>query len=220
MEEWERSDSLVPAWDPAEVARRYAVLRQAVRLPGDGTLRLVARPGWVAVATEDGLPSRGDADRIAAMSRRQGRGWLWALLLDDLDPHDAHGNPIAWPAVCDVAATPDGVRLVRRMAQPVHYALLPADAAWVVLALMRDDRGLVLGPAATVAEILACSIASAHHAYQQAADDQRGRDPLAAARIDAEVEQLRDRYPRLAAGDALALDAPWATWVPPGPATA
>lgn len=210
-----RVPPLVPVGDTEEVARRYQVMDRAVRLLGDGTLRLVARPSWVAVPESGGIPSTTEGDRIAELAHREGYDGLWALSLEKRDVRDSEGQSLEWPLAFDVPATAEGVRAFLRMAGPFHYGLLPSDASWTVLTILREDRHLLLGAPETVAEILGRSVANAYDDYRDVAERESDRNLPAAGHMQTELDHLREHYPQLPPGATLALSAEWATWTAP-----
>lgn len=206
---------LVPVRDSEEVAHRYQVMDRAVRLLGDRTLRLVAQPGWVAVSESGGIPSKAEGDRIGGLAHREGYDGLWALSLEERDVRDSEGQSLDWPLAFDIPATAEGVRAFLKMAGPFHYGLLPNDASWTVLTILRDERHLLLGAPETVAEILGRSVANAYDDYRYIAERERDRNLPAAGRMQTELDHLRERYPQLPPGATLPLTAEWATWTAP-----
>lgn len=207
---------LEPINDWAHLIERYRVLEHGVRLPGDGKLHLVAREQWVAVPTEDGVPSGGDVRRIAKVCDEQGWRHLWALAMEELQVRDSEGREVHWPYGFDVPATTEGVEQFVRAIVPLHYALLPPDGSWMILAMLRDDLEILVGPPEIVQDVLGCSVERVYEEYEDEIDGarQRGNISLAESRR-AELEKLRDTYGSLPPGDELALDGrSWATWSP------
>lgn len=198
----------VDDWD--ELSRRYQVLASVLRLPGDGTLRLARPEGWVAVPSEDF--SYNDVPAFLAQCEREGREWLWGLALEDLAWEDPDR---AWPAGFEVPATHEGLDTFITAITVLHYALLPDDATWIVLALGSADCCLVLGPSEAVERILQCPLERAFAEFEAYAEDWQGTWPATAEQLLAIVNGLRDGYLSLAPGEALTLHAPWATWRPP-----
>lgn len=131
-------EPLAAVRDRSELARRYRVPEQVLRVPGDATLRLVAHPKRVAVPFGEGLPGHEDARRIAARCRQEERDQLWGLALEPLDVRDSEGGAVDWPGGFDVPATAEGIRGFSRTVGPFHYALFPDDGSWVLMALLRD----------------------------------------------------------------------------------
>lgn len=205
MDEFSHWDDLppTPVLDGAELQRRYRTLGQVVRLPGDGTVRLVRREGWVAVPTEP--LSEADAPGLLDLCEKESRQELWALSLRRQAWRAPDGSPV-WPAGLELPATHRGLEaLLREVASFVNtYALLPEDAAWTALAMGPSDYGLVLGRPEAVERVLG-PVARAHQAFEEYASDLE--EPLRAV-----LEALRDRYPALPPGQELLLEEPWATW--------
>lgn len=194
----------------AELSRRYQVLADVLRLPGDGTLRLVRPERWVAVPSEDF--SYDDVPPILAQCEQEGRNWLWGLALEELAWEDPDR---AWPAGFEVPATSDGLDAFLTAITVLHYALLPDDAAWAVLALGRADSCLVLGAPEAVERILQRPVERAFAEFEAYAEGWQGISAATAEQLSAILVGLREGYLSLAPNETFTLHAPWATWRPP-----
>lgn len=203
-------DPLIVVDDWGELSRRYRVLADVVGLPGDGSLHLVRPEGWVAVPSEDF--DHEDLRSVLAQCEKEARRSLWGLTLEDLAWEDPERS---WPAGFEVPATLAGLEGFFSMITVLHYALLPPDAAWTVLALGRADCYLVLGTPETVERLLRCPVERAFAEFEAYAEDWQGISPATAEQLFDVLTGLRDGYLSLAPGETLTLDAPWATWQAP-----
>lgn len=201
---------LVAVDDWGELSRRYQVLADVLRLPGDGTLRLVRPEGWVAVPSEDF--DHDDLPSLVAQCEEEARQWLWGLTLEELAWKDPHRS---WPAGFEVPATLAGLQAFLSTIAVLHYALLPHEAAWTVLSLGRADCSVVLGTPETVERLLQRPVERAFAEFEAYADEWRGTSPGTAEELSTILVALRDGYLSLAPGEVLSLEAPWATWRPP-----
>lgn len=93
------------------------VLADVLRLPGDGTLRLVRPEGWVAVPSEDF--DHDDLPSLVAQCEEEARQWLWGLTLEELAWKDPHRS---WPAGFEVPATLAGLQAFLSTIAVLHYA--------------------------------------------------------------------------------------------------
>lgn len=209
-------DPLVPIRDKSQLARRYEVLQRAVRIPGDGTLRFVARPGWKALPVDDELPSGNDAQRIASLSHHHGDSHLlWALALEKVEPLDSHGQYVDWAHSFDVPTTVEGITAFRRIVSPISFALMPPSISWVLLTIPRDDLAIILGESDTIEAILGVSLVTAYAEFdEQAHNEQASGREEAAEEMCSILEKLRDRFPYLRPGTELTVSRSWAEWDP------
>ena len=206
-------EALRPVDELAELRRRYAVLRRAVELPGDETIRFIKRPGWVAVPGEDGVDQL-EAENMAAYARRQGQDFLWALGLER-GMFTIEGKPgiSGWePASFDVPLIP---RVIENIDYPhfYNYALLPQDGAWVLVSSIHDEYRVLMGPPELVEEIMWCSVERGFARFEEyiAEVKERGEEKLAEAFL-LTLTKLRDRYPELPAGEWVSDDLTAAEW--------
>lgn len=203
---------LDPVRDREVLRTRYTILSGAVRLPGDGSVRLVRRAGWVAVPTE--LPDAQDALPLLVLCEQEQRTVLSGMSLRQQGWTDDQGRPV-WPLGFDVPATLDGLQaFLGTVSAFVNcYALLPDDLAWVVVIMGPSEYAVLLGPSKTIETIIERPVEQGYALFEEyARSEEAGREH----RIGV-LTALRDRYPRLAPGETLSLDASWATWKPPTP---
>lgn len=203
---------LNPVRDWEVLRTRYTLLSRAVRLPGDGSLRLVLRAGWVAVPTE--LPDAQDALPLLVLCEQEGRTVLSGMSLRQQSWTDDQGRPV-WPLGFDVSATLDGLQaFLGKVSAFVNcYALLPDDLAWVVVVMGPSEYAVLLGPPTAIETIIERPVEQGYALFEEyARSEEAGRENRLGV-----LTALRDRYPRLAPGQTLHLDAPWATWRPPAP---
>lgn len=218
---WYDPDDYLPLTtveDWGELARRYEVLRRAVRLPGDGTIRLVRREGWVAMPTpEFNVGNVSSWLPVLVLCERERRETLWGLALEDMGWQE----PDRWdvgPAGFDVPATLDGLRGFFADILVFSYALLPPDASWVVVTVGQADYYALLGPPKAVETIIERPVEQGYKLFEEEDIPVFESFPKTAESLRRVLTALRDRYPQLTPGDTLALDEPWATWQPPTPA--
>jgi hypothetical protein len=208
-------DPLVPIRHKSQLDRRYQILQRAVRIPGDGTLRLVARTGWKALPVDDELPSGNEARRIATLSHQEDCHYLWALSLEKVEPLDAHGEYVDWAHSFDVPATAEGISSFRRVVAPISFALTPPSISWVLLTMPRDDLAIILGESDIIESILGVSLRRAYADFDEQAHNEQASGRKAAARqMYAISEDLRDGFPNLAPGTELSINRAWAGWNP------
>ena len=206
-------DGLDPFDEPAEVRRRYGVLRQAIDLPGHEAIRFIKRPGWVAVPGEDGVDQL-EAENMAAYARREGQDALWALGLES-GMFTVEGKPgiSGWePAGFDVPLIP---AVIDNIDYPYfyNYALLPQDGAWVLVSSIYDEYRVLMGPPKLVEDIMWCSVERGFARFEEYITEvrQRGEEKLAEAFMPL-LTKLRDRYPELSPGDWISDDLTAAKW--------
>ncbi len=127
----------------------------------DGKLGAIKRPGWIAVAAEEGLLSREEWRRaLVEMLRRDGIELLYAVPLD----RSNNEPPL------EVPATEEDLAAALRQLGSFDFVLYPPDVRWAIVSTT-EDIAAFLGPPTVVADLLGGDPAAARAELEDFLDD-------------------------------------------------